>query len=225
MNTIKIMDIMHWIWRGKSVTRAFMNCFLKKRIVALKGTVIDLGGGGQPSYREVLSLPDTFFNMDRMEEAKPNFVADLERPLPLMTECADMVVLFNTLEHVFGYQHVVDEMYRIVKRGGRVLVYVPFMVNFHTYQGQGFFINDYFRYTRSALDRIFHQAGFERIEITPLGGLFWVLADILNIAARFRAIRWVVTIVCAFLEKLTLRFRRFDSTEKFPLGYFVEAYK
>lgn len=96
-----------------------MNTWLEKCVVALKGTVFDLGG--QPSYREVLSLPGTFFNMDRMEEARPTFVADLERPLPLRSECADMVVLFNTLEHVFGYQHVVDEMYRIVKRDGRAL--------------------------------------------------------------------------------------------------------
>lgn len=222
---VTLSDVLQWVWRGKSITRAMMNSWLARRVGKLEGVVYDLGGGGTPSYKDVLHLPSTFYNVDMMAEAMPTIVADIEKPLPIAEGTADVVLLFNTLEHVFHYQHVIDEMYRILKPGGRVIVYVPFMVGFHTFQGKGFFINDYFRYSQSALDRIFHQSGFRQIKIVPLGGLYWVMADLAIVAVRFRVLRWMVAAILGTIERTTARLRRFDSSSKYPIGYFVEAVK
>ncbi len=225
MKPVGLSQVLTWVWRGKSITRAFMNATLTEVFGQMSGTTIDLGGGGRPSYLEMFKPDMAFFNMDMLAEARPSFVGNLERVLPLRDGIADNVILLNTLEHVFDYQHVVGEMHRIVKNGGRVLVFVPFMVNYHTYKGKDFFVDDYFRYTRSALQRIFDHAGFAEVRIRPVGGLFWVIADLLNIAARFRLARVLVTVCCGTLEFAYSRLRKSSSAEQFPLGYFVEAEK
>jgi SAM-dependent methyltransferase len=80
----------------------------------------------------------TFINVDRIAEARPSVVADLERPFPIASDVADNVILFNTLEHVFRYQHVVGEMCRVLRPGGKALVYVPFIFPIHTHATNAF---------------------------------------------------------------------------------------
>lgn len=225
LKPIGILQILTWVWRGKSITRSFMNSYFNEACKKMSGTVIDLGGGGSPSYREMFKPDVIFKNMDMLEEAMPDFVGDIEKILPITNDYADNIILLNTLEHVFDFNHVIREMHRIVKNSGVVVVFVPFMVNYHTYQGQSFFVDDYFRYTQSGLRRIFENANFQIIKIRPVGGLFWVIADLLNIAARYRVIRIIITILCGFAEFFYCRFRKRRSVEQFPLGYFVEAQK
>ncbi|MEW6616656.1 MAG: methyltransferase domain-containing protein [Thermodesulfobacteriota bacterium] len=224
MEKIKILDVLAWIWRGKSITRAMMNVLIAENKL-LKGTIIDLGGGGHPSYLDIIDIDGNFFNMDMLVEAKPSFVGNLEDPLPITSNIADTVLLFNTLEHVFNYQLVIDEMHRILKPNGKAIVFVPFLMSYHTYQGQSFLIDDFFRYTKSALIRILTNAGFIKVNITPVGGFFWVIADLLQIGLKYRFLATVSTLICGFLEVILALIRDYNSSERFPLGYFIEAEK
>lgn len=224
MSKIRFRDMLPWIWEGKSITRSMMNAMLKS-VVLPEGKVIDLGGGGRPSYLDVLSINGKLYNMDMLVEANPTFVGNLEKPLPIRNNVADAVLLFNTLEHVFDYQLVVNEMHRILKPGGKAVIFVPFMIGYHTYQGKSFLIDDYFRYTRSSLSRVFGEAGFASTNIVPLGGLFWVVAELLKVGLKFRVLTFCSTIVCSLLETIIMCNRGFNSVEKYPLGYFVEAQK
>ena len=108
------------------MTRSLLNCRLESEF-DLAGLTLDLGGGGTPSYLQILRVLGTFINFDRIAEARPSVVADLERLFPIASDVADNVILFNTLEHIFRYQHVVSEMYRVLRPGGKALVYVPFI--------------------------------------------------------------------------------------------------
>ncbi len=213
--------VLSWIARGKSVARAMLNVQLE-RYSGLDGTILDLGGGGKPSYLEVLKPSGTFLNMDRIVEACPTVVGDLEGKLPFADQIADTVLLFNTLEHVYDYQHVANEIYRVLKPGAHALIYVPFMVGFHTHRAESFSIDDFFRYTSSALHRVFAVAGFADIRIVPMGGLFWVIGDLLSVAVRFGFLRIPLVFICCVLEYLTSRWRRFDSRARYPIAYFVE---
>ncbi len=223
MKNPSFLSIVAWIFRGKSVTRAMMNAWLAARPGTIAGTVCDLGGAGRASFTRVVRLPDGYFTIDAMAEARPDIVANIEQDLPIADGVADTVLLLNTLEHVYGFQHVANEMARITRRGGRALIYVPFMVGVHTHRGASFHIDDFFRYTRSSLDRLLREAGFSAITITPLGGLGWVIADLAMVAARFRIVGVPLALICGGLERLTARFRNFDSAERYPLGYMVEA--
>jgi SAM-dependent methyltransferase len=222
--TVPLREVVKWVRRGKSVHRALMNAWLRQR-PALKGRVLDLGGGGKPSYLDVLQLDGArFFNMDMLLEAGPSFAGTLERELPVAPGTIDTVLLFNTLEHVYDFRSVAAEMHRVLKSGGNGLIYVPFMFNFHTHKGASFYIDDYFRYTESALGRIFKDAGFSEVHATPLGGYGLVLADLLNYAIPFHAVRAMNAWILGTMQRIAARRRPF-LIDRYPLGYSVELRK
>ena len=217
-------SLLKWIWRGKTLTRALLNSRLEAE-QPLIGRIIDLGGGGSPSYKKLLKVQGAFVNMDRIEEARPTVVGNLETTYPFVTSCADVAILFNTLEHVFDYQHVVNEMRRILKPGGRALVYVPFIFPMHIHQTEEFLVDDYFRYTKSSLKRIFIGSGFSKVEIEPMGGLFFVVAEFLGFAIVHRMLRFPVYAIFLILENMYVRIRPGVSSQRYPLAYFVVAQK
>lgn len=219
----RVREILPWVIRGKSITRAMLNIQLQ-RYAGIEGTIVDLGGG-KPSYLKILAPKGSFLNMDRVMAAQPDFVGDLEKTVPIRDNSADAVLLINALEHVYNFQHVADEMCRILKKDGLGLVFVPFLVGYHTHSTKNFLIDDYFRYSKSALQHVFAQSGFCKIQISPMGGLFWVIADLLNVAARFVVLRLPVTLLCGLIEWSAMRFRNFDSQGKYPLAYFIELRK
>lgn len=224
VRTLSSLALLKWIWRRKTLTRAMLNTRLSDE-PTLEGLVLDLGGGGEPTYKRLLNISGYFVNMDRIAEAGPTVVGDLESPYPFVTGCADTVILFNTLEHVYDYQHVVSEMHRVLKPGGRALIYVPFIFPVHVHQTEKFLVNDYFRYTLSALERIFAKAGFTGIDIEPMGGLFFAIAEFLGIILRWRVIRLPVFLFCMLLERLYSICKPGVSAQRYPLAYFVVAQK
>lgn len=222
--TIPLRDVVKWVRRGKTVTRSLMNAWLE-RLPPLRGRVLDLGGGGRPSYLAVLQRDDVrLLNMDILLEARPSFAGTLERGLPLRDASVDTVLLLNTLEHVYDFVGLAAEMHRVLRPGGVGLVYVPFLFNYHTHKGTSFFIDDYFRYTESALGRIFEEAGFAGVRAMPVGGYGLVLADLLNFAIPFTTLRGLNTWILGALQRIVTR-RRPSLIERFPLGYAVDLRK
>ena len=224
MRTLPILALLKWIWQGKTLTRAILNTRLAME-PELTGLVLDLGGGGEPTYKRLLRISGHFVNMDRIAEAMPTVVGDLESTYPFAASCAETVILFNTLEHVYDHQHVVNEMHRVLKPGGRALVYVPFIFPVHVHQTEKFLVDDYFRYTASALNKIFAKAGFTKIEIEPQGGLFLAVAEFLGILISWRLLRFPVFLSCMLLESLYGRLKPGVSPKRYPLAYFVVAGK
>lgn len=72
----------------------------------------------------------------------------------------DTIVAIETFEHVFHYNSVALNCFAALKKGGTLLVTLPFGHPVHN------FPYDYFRYTPEALLRIFSDAGFKDIEVT-----------------------------------------------------------
>jgi SAM-dependent methyltransferase len=217
-------SLLKWIWQGKSLARSMLNT----RVVAepeLTGLVLDLGGGGEPSYKRLLKISGRFVNMDAIAEAMPTVVGDLESTFPFDTGSVDTALLFNTLEHVYDHQHVASEMCRVLKSGGRALVFVPFIFPVHMHQTEKFLVDDYFRYTASALNKIFTKAGFTKIDIEPRGGLFLVVAEFLGILISWRLLRLPIFLSCMLLESLYGFIKPGVSAKRYPLAYFVVATK
>jgi ubiquinone/menaquinone biosynthesis C-methylase UbiE len=77
---------------------------------------------------------------------------DIQEVFPLESESYDHTIAINVLEHIYKYQNVVNESYRVIKKGGSVIFITPFMFNVHGSP------DDYFRYTKSALLNILKEA-------------------------------------------------------------------
>ncbi len=96
----------------------------------------------------------------------------LAEQLPLRDGSADLVLCTQMLEHVRRPDAAVAEMRRVMRPGGVCLL---------TTHGTWFYHpdpEDYWRWTGAGLRALFTAAGFERVEVTPVGGTKLALASL-----------------------------------------------
>lgn len=88
-------------------------------------TICDLGPG---LNRQVFNESDNIIRIDLRKEAEPDIIADI-RVLPIKDKCFDIVYCSHVLEHFESYENenIIKEMFRIVKLGGELRLYVPNM--------------------------------------------------------------------------------------------------
>ena len=209
------------IFRGKSLPRILINKRMKKT-PEIKGRILDLASGTKrPSYYRFLKIDKgaEIISIDISDERKPDIKADLEQPFPLKNEEFDNVFCFNLLEHIFNYRNVINESSRVLKAEGRFIGTIPFLGSVH---GDP---DDYFRYTKSALKKLFNEAGFRDIEIEALGyGPFAV--SYYMIAFLFpKLMRIVLLLPAIFLDKIIAKLNKIHGKEKYVLMYYFECKK
>lgn len=200
--------------------RAFMNVALSQYSLE-HGTVLDLGGGKNPSYLNFLRDVSraTLVNIDQQHGTEWRNDVDLEcDTLPFDDESINQVLLLNTLEHVYNHRHVLAEAYRVLKTGKMMIGFVPFLIAYHADP------HDYFRYTNEALRRLCTEAGFTDCPVIQLG--LGPLTVNLNTLAAFLP-RYVIAALWPhtyILDRLLLAMRP-NMTGRFPLGYLFTPIK
>ena len=143
--------------------------------IPYKGIVIDLGCGTSPYKNVILKTADKYIGVDWKnslhDQSHIDVFTDLCKPLPFPDEYADTVVSFQVLEHLSEPELFLSECFRILKRGGKLFITVPFM--WHVHEAP----NDYYRYTRYGLEYLLKENGFLEIEIKENTGFWqmWIL--------------------------------------------------
>jgi len=145
--------------RNRSI-KAYLSSFnLKREFVA------DLGSGPLRQSDDVLCC-------DGVNYENVDLVTDLEQ-LPIAGNSCDGIMSIAVLEHVTDPRAHVAEMVRVLKPGGRVLCFIPFVQGFHASP------YDYQRYTCSGMRHLFRD--FEVISVVPADGptsaLIWTLQE------------------------------------------------
>ncbi len=193
----------------------------------LSGKVIDLGGDTRSQYSKLFKGTFTIETVNMDPKTKPDFMADLEQPLPVPSGAYDAVLLINVLEHIFEYRQLLGEGARILAPGGKVIIIVPYMFPYHPSPG------DFHRYSKDALERALTLAGFDDIDIRALGtGVF---ATRLLFIERLLpgSIQSVLGLVLHPLARIFDTFfsgtarllkKKYDPAD-YALGYFVTASK
>ena len=134
--------------------------------------VLDAGAGSCPytEYFNHTNYESTDFEyvFDKSSKHKHNFVCSLDN-IPKDNDSYDVVINTQVLEHVEYPQKVVNELYRILKPGGKLFLTAP--------QGWGVHGAPYhfFNFTKFGLESLFKNAGFKIVFIKPRGGMFWYL--------------------------------------------------
>lgn len=166
-----------------------------------RGTVLlDLGCGPRDRRSVALSSEAArYVGVDMLTENQPDLVATVDR-LGLRSESVDSINCLSVLEHVFYPRETIVEMYRVLRPGGCVQVQVPFLLQYHGYP------DDYFRYTHSALQRMFETVGFRVVYLET----DWTKGAYLNAAKMLEDGSWDIAkprwrFVTRVLAKLLFR--------------------
>lgn len=200
------------------------------------GAVLDVGCGASP-YKFLFDVDRTQYTGIDIEQSirfgYSNTTAVLfdGAHIPFPQATYDGVICTEVLEHVLDYQTLIDEIYRVMKPGAKLLLTVPWSARFH------FIPHDFFRYTPSALERIFID--FKSVKITHRGtDVASIMAKLLVIWFRnlfpgkrnFKVVSFLVAALCtpvavvlAGIGHASIRLNIGSKDD--PLGYSVIAIK
>jgi SAM-dependent methyltransferase len=195
--------------------------------ITLSGRVLDLGGDKNSEYLRFLQGTFTTTTLNMSEQARPDILHDLEKPLPVQDGEYDHALLMNVLEHVFEYRQLLQEAFRAVKTRGTVSILVPFLFPIHPSP------QDYHRFTGSALQKELELAGATSISVVPLaGGVLrarYLLIDRLMPKPlrliSFYSCRYLIEFGEVILTLLSKMLGKKYQPETYALGYLARATK
>lgn len=68
-----------------------------------------------------------YVNIDNREEVNPDLLVDLEEAkLPYRTSSVDEIYTSHLLEHIHNFIPLMEELYRVLKPNGKVVIYAPY---------------------------------------------------------------------------------------------------
>jgi len=149
--------------------------YFKERLGGLDDNLhlLDVGSGSE-QFRELTWRFKDVISVDFVQHGTTKIVTDLTNGIPLEDKTVDITYLSNTLEHLPDGRFMIYECFRVLRNGGIIIGTVPFIAPEH----QGPY--DYNRYTHYMLEILLKDAGFQKIEITPLGKPAQVYINIIN---------------------------------------------
>jgi SAM-dependent methyltransferase len=162
-----------------------------------------------------LAVGDAMWDYSRLD-----CVADLAR-LPFPNDRFDASLNVVTLEHVPEPRAVVEEIMRVLRPGGQLLVIVPAAWELHQPP------NDYYRFTRYGMRYLLDAAGCSHIRIVPMGGFFRLLSRRLLSGLQFFP-PWLFPLAALLAAPAALVLPLLDSLDRekiYTLGYVCTAQK
>lgn len=159
----------------KSIARKVVHLFVNprgyyyKRVSAFAKNqknkkILELGSGPLVKGKYFYSTKHLFESSNKFMQS--DIIKDFGHPIIDITKVSyknefDIILCLNVLEHVYEYQKAIENMYRALKVGGKLIVVVPAFYPLHDEP------HDYWRFTEHSLRKLF--SGFSKVEITHKG--------------------------------------------------------
>lgn len=134
------------------------------------GVVLDVGAGQGDRYSELIKC-DKYLRMDVEKYDGIDIVGRAEK-IPLGDSSIDSVICTQVFEHLKYPQRSAQELHRILKSGGILLITAPQVNELHEEP------NDFYRYTKFGLIELFESCGFKTVIYEQRGGFFTTIAQI-----------------------------------------------
>ncbi len=133
------------------------------------GFVLEIGSGTHRLHEKIINVDiDLFENVD---------VVSNGAKLPFLNESVDAIFILAVLEHTRQPHAVIQECYRVLKRGGTIYAEVPFVFRCHSYP------TDFWRYSLQGLEELFRD--FDKQEdgvcVGPSSGLLTFLTHYVSL--------------------------------------------
>jgi SAM-dependent methyltransferase len=134
---------------------------IKKLSLQLNGDILDFGCGSKP-YVELFSHANSYIGVDIDDRGHghENELIDIYydgKTIPLSDESKDCIFTSEVFEHIDNLDEIVPELYRVLKKNGKILITVPFVFMEHEMP------YDFRRYSVNGLSNILVRNGFEII--------------------------------------------------------------
>ena len=211
---------------SKLISRKGLYEFLGREFARIERgeSVLTIGAGGEVGdllgdYARRQGFAVTSFDID--EKYGPDMLGDI-CAYDFGETAFDVIVLSEVLEHVHSPHLAIENIHRVLKNEGRLILTVPFIFPIHERP------HDYFRYTRYGLEFLLRE--FRDVRISERNS--W--AEAVNVLAprlvvdKGRAARVVapVLVFAAFLKlPLVLLLGKLVQTDAMTTGYVVTASK
>lgn len=188
------------------------------------GQLLDLGCGKAPLYIWYKAFSDSITCVDWSNSIHDvsyiDKAQDLNHPLEFSDDSFDTVILTDVLEHIPYPINLMNEIKRVLKPNGKLIVSVPFSYWIHESP------YDYNRYTGFMLDRLGVDSGLKVVSKESFGSQFECLLDILgksSLRVKGRVSRKLTQAlfnVLYFLYRMKILAPSYKTNEQ-PLGYVV----
>lgn len=195
-----------------------INQFIRKNIRGKSVVALNLGSGTSDFGREV-------YNVDIMNYKNVDLVSKLDQ-LPIRDQSVDIAMNVAVLEHLPDPISAIGEMHRILKPGGRLICYIPFIVGFHACP------YDFQRYTYEGMKYQFRE--FEINELRAVGvtsGMLWVFQEwlamvlSLGIAPLYRILHLVIMSLTWPIKFLDAILDYHPHAKNISSGFYIECTK
>lgn len=166
-----------------------------KSIPYIHGKCVDIGSGNSPYKKFILKNVSEYIAVDKgsvhqhmFQTSKEKFLdADIKN-LPLDDKSVDTILLTQVLEHIDEPFKALDEVKRVIKDDGIIILSVPFIYHAHATP------YDYYRFSEYGLKKICETYNFEIIEFHYQGYLGTTIFSILNgfiweLASKYKYLR------------------------------------
>jgi SAM-dependent methyltransferase len=163
--------------KGISQSRKESNKWLRENCKDIKGKVLSIGsmndrGGTGHSYKDYFQSAESYTTSDI--EGDVDLILDVTNMKFVKDGEYDCVYLSGVLEHVPDFMAGVREIKRVLKKGGMLILGVPFNQSLHS-------TDDYWRFSPYALHYMFSD--FEILNIKEINrrnkyfpGAYWIKA-------------------------------------------------
>jgi ubiquinone/menaquinone biosynthesis C-methylase UbiE len=191
-----------------------------EKLKNIKGDVVlDIGVG--PANHSFIA-EKTYIGIDKKATPSVSLIADAKF-LPIKGNVIDIILCIGVLQHDTNPKGIVDEAYRVLKRGGSFYLVVPFIYPLHDIP------HDYFRFTEFGVTEMLKN--FNSIQISSVEGLFslinfffFLVCTAIRKGGR-RRILYPLPYTFYVITRLFLPLDRFFRMGQFAIGYFVIASK
>ena len=164
------------VFAGNTLARSLFNEAMKS--YSISGEVLDIGSKSihNAYYKNMDISKDTNITFTDLNEGQGVVTLDVEKKFPFEDNTFDCIISYNLFEHVFNYQNSTTEIQRVLKPGGKFIIAVPFLYHFHADP------DDFYRFTDSAIKRIWELGGLkcESIEYIGEGFFSYALTTMFN---------------------------------------------
>lgn len=144
-------------WHFQWLDTYYLDRSLKRLLPTLGGRVLDAGCGSKP-YLQWFGPVTEYVGLDVSSGPAVDLVVASNEQWPLPDEKFDVVLSSQVLEHVEHLDFTLNEMSRVLNRGGVAVLTFPFLYNEHASP------SDYRRFTGHQAKKLFPNCEVVRLE-------------------------------------------------------------